>query len=81
MPYIWTEPQLILEHQGDSVYNTYKDENWEHPHSCRHTTDVAEQATSFDIHDLKSYQSREDSITILRRLIELGEITIPPEEE
>ena len=81
MPYIWTEPQLVLEHQGVSIYNTYKDENWERPHSCLYTTDVAEQAIPFDIRDLRSYQSGEEHITILKRAIERDEIPTPPSEE
>ena len=81
MPYIWTEPQQVLEHQGVLIYNTYKDENWERPYSCLYTTDVAEQAMPFDIRDLKSYQPGGDHIAILKRAIEIGEITIPPEEE
>ena len=81
MPYIWTEPNLVLEHQGISVYNTYKDDSWDRPLECHYTTDVTEQADTFDIHDLASFQPGERHASILKLAIERGEIAAPADEE
>ena len=78
MPYIWTEPALVVEHQGVSVYHVYKDGYW--GCGCReflYTTDSTEQAEPFDIRDLPSFRRDEDHPTILKQAIERGEITAP----
>lgn len=80
MPYIWTEPNLVLEHQGVSVYNTYKDDNWDRPFEYHYTTDITEQTAMFDIRDLDSFRHSEEHISILKQAIEHGEITAPPDE-
>lgn len=80
MPYIWTEPALVLEHQGVSVYNVYKDDNLERAYDYQYTTDVTEQSTPFDIRDLESFRAEKDHKSILIRAIERGEITSPTEE-
>jgi hypothetical protein len=80
MPYIWTEPELVLEHQDVSVYHVYKNEYWDC--GCReflYTTDITEQAEPFDIRGLPSFQHGEDHTVILRLAIERGEITAPAE--
>ena len=82
MPYIWTEPELMVTHQDVAVYRTYKDGYWDC--GCRvywYTTDITEQALSFDIRDLKSYRHDEDHAVILMQAIERGEITVPADEE
>ena len=82
MPYIWTEPAMVLEHQGVSVYNVYKDGFGDC--GCReylYTTDVTEQAEPFDIRDLSDYQHGQDHAVILRRAIENGEITTPADDD
>jgi len=81
MPYIWTEPAIVLEHQGVSVYNVYKDGYWEC--GCReflYTTDITEQAKYFDIRDLPSFQYDVDHDDILKWAIERGEITAPADD-
>jgi len=82
MPYIWTEPALVIAHQGVSVYHVYKDGYW--GCGCReflYTTDVTEQADPFDIRDLGSYQNDEDHIAILKLAIENGELLSPSDGE
>jgi hypothetical protein len=82
MPYIWTEPELVLEHQSVSVYHVYKDGHWDC--GCRmflYTTDITEQAEHLDIRDLPSFRHGEDHVAILRLAIERGEITAPAAEE
>lgn len=81
MPYIWIEPSLILEHQGVSVYNAYKDDNWDRPFEFHYTTDVTEQAAMLDIRDLKCYQAGAEHSVILKQAIESEEITAPATEE
>lgn len=81
MPYIWTEPSLVMEHKGVSVYNAYKDGNWDRPYECHYTTDVTEQAAAFDIRDLESFSTGEEHTAILKRAIERGEISAPADEE
>lgn len=80
MPYIWTEPALVLEYQGVSIYNVYKDDNWERAYDYQYTTDITEQSTPFDIRDLESFHAGKDHKSILKRAIERGEITSPNEE-
>ena len=78
MPYIWTEPELFVEHQGVSVYHVYKDGYWDC--GCRvywYTTDITEQAEPFDIRDLPSFRQDGDHYAILKQAIECGEITTP----
>ena len=82
MPYIWTEPTLVVEYQGVSVYHVYKDGYWDC--GCRvywYTTDITEQAEPFDIRDLDSYQNGEDHAAILKLAIERGEVSAPADEE
>lgn len=81
MPYIWTEPMLVLEHQGVSVYNVYKNDNWESAYEFQYTTDITEDSAPFDLRDLDSYRAGEAHAIILKRAIECGEITVPPDEE
>ena len=81
MPYIWTEPAVVLEHQGISVYNVYKDGYWDC--GCReylYSTDITEQADPFDIRDLPSFQHGKDHAVTLKQAIESGEITVPADE-
>lgn len=80
MPYIWTEPNLVLEHQGISVYNTYKDDNCDRPFEFHYTTDITEQSAAFDIRDLECYQYGGEHTSILKQAIEHGEITAPSDE-
>lgn len=79
MPYAWTEPALVLTHNGVSVYHVYKNQFWDSGHYMyQYTTDVAEEDNPFDIRDLESYrgsQNREDHVSILKQAIERGEIT------
>ena len=75
MPYIWTEPELVLTHQGVSVYYTYRNDYMEEgSYEYHYTTDIGEQS-SFDIRDLDSYQPDASLEDILVRAIEAGEIT------
>ena len=81
MPYIWTEPAVVLEHQGVTIYNVYKDGWWDC--GCReflYTTDITEQAEHFDIRDLPSFQNGADHTVILKQAIEHGEITAPADD-
>jgi hypothetical protein len=56
MPYIWTEPEMVVEHNGVKIYNTYQNGQWEYPRSYHFTTDVTEQPENkFDIRDLPEY--------------------------
>ena len=75
MPYIWTEPELAVRHNGVSVYHVYKNGFWECGRlNDQYTTDITEQ-DSFDIRDLSNYQDAGDHIEILKQAIERGEIT------
>jgi len=78
MPYIWTEPALVIEHQGVSVYHVYRHDHMECGY-CEYwyTTDITEQAEPFDIRNRDSYQNSEDHSVILKQAIERGEITMP----
>lgn len=80
MPYIWTEPMLVLEHLGVSVYNVYKNDNWESAYEFQYTTDITEDSEPFDLRDLDSYRIGDEHAAILKRAIEHGEITAPPDE-
>jgi hypothetical protein len=81
MPYIWTEPAVAVTHQGVTVYHVYKNGYWDQGHYVfQYTTDITEQANPFDIRDLESFRNGDDNSTILKRAIERGESTEPPDE-
>ena len=78
MPYIWTEPELVLKHRGVSVYHVYKDGWWDcGRREFLYTTDITEQSRHFDIRDLVSFQDSEEHIAIMKRAIDTGELTPP----
>ena len=81
MPYIWTEPAEAVAHLGVTVYHVYRNDYWEQGAcECHYRTDITEEAPSFDIRDLESYQSGADHRTLLRLAIERGEITAPADD-
>jgi hypothetical protein len=78
MPYIWTEPLLVLKHLGVSVCNVYKDGYWDRgQYDFQYTTDATEEAEPFDIRDLDCFRDGDSHADILRRAIEGGELADP----
>ena len=68
MPYVWQEPELVVEHQGVSVYHVYQNDFGDQgAYEYHYTTDISEQASFFDIRDLMQYDINTDHIETLVR--------------
>lgn len=81
MPYVWTEPELALEHRGVSVYHVYRNEFMDSGRrEYWYTTDVTENQGGFDIRDLDCYKEGLKHEDVLKLAIEGGEITALSDE-
>lgn len=80
MPYKteWVDPELLLTHNGVSVYRTYRDDDIEDGKSDYwFTTDKLDNEgddTRFDIRDLPNYTCKYSGEVIIKDAIELGYI-------
>jgi len=75
MPYIWTEPEIAIEHNGVTIYHVYKNGFMDSGrYECLYTTDVTENDAAFDIRDLQNYDTQLESIEILKKAIDSGEL-------
>ena len=76
MPYIWTEPEEVLQHNDTTVYHVYKNEFIESGrYEFLYTTDVTENNAAFDIRDLQDYDPKLEPAEILKKAIDSGELT------
>lgn len=58
MPYKWTEPELMVDHNDVQVYRTYKDSQWNDPMTYWYnTSQVEEEEFEFDIRELPGYSA------------------------
>lgn len=84
MPYKWTEPEIVLEHAGITVYCCYKDGWWDRPLRYSFTTDMCEREDAeFDVRDLPvpNGVDHNDHKAIICAAIDEGLITQFEEEE
>lgn len=82
MPYAWVEPDVAVEHNGVTIYHTYKEDDYNQRLFYWYTVDQGE-SSSFDIRDLPEYDRTLSHEDILRRAIDnkslllMEEIEIP----
>lgn len=72
MPMQWTEPEVAVEHNGVTVWHTYKDGEYisEYWYTCNESDDDIDGESAFDIRELDvEGETHED---ILRAAIEAG---------
>jgi len=74
MPLTWTEPEIVVEHNGVTVYHTYKD--GEYAASYWYTLDPSQDdwecESAFDIRDLAVNVESDNHEDILRVAIDAG---------
>jgi hypothetical protein len=76
MPYDWVEPHEVLRHYGVSVYNAYKEDDWDEPYEFIFTTDICEQPErKFDIRESPTYNRELTVEENLKKAIEQEQIT------
>jgi len=81
MPQMWVEPGLVISHNGVSVYNTYRNDNYNDPYTYQFTTDITEQGDPFDIRDLSCFSAEKERDEILKEAILLGEVKAPADDQ
>lgn len=83
MPMIWTEPEVAVEHNGVTVYHTYKDGEYrsQYWYTLDESADDWECAEAFDIRELQAYTDvdGDDAAAILKAAIESGELDHAPD--
>lgn len=75
MPMTWTEPEAVVEHNGVTVYHTYKDGDYrsEFWYTLDQSDDDWEGESAFDVRDLGVEGDVEgDHKEILRAAIDAG---------
>jgi len=76
MPYIWTEPDLFVEHNDVEVYHTYRNDRYDDGvKEFWYTTNLLSTDNDFDIRDLENYDTTKSHKEILIEAIEKGFIT------
>lgn len=79
MPKIYTAPDTFLEYKDITIYNTYKNGDYDNgPLEYLFTADINEdEENEFDIRALSTYEQNKDYENIIKEAIDRKEIFVP----
>lgn len=79
MPYIWTSPEIFLEHKGVTIYNVYNGDllvNPKRTHYFGFSAECNDEGhDSFDVTELPTWNATKDIRAAIIKAIDLGILT------
>ena len=74
MPYVWNDPECLLEYKGISIYYTYRNDYMEEGRQTYWYTQHLDGSNQFDIRDFDCFDESLFHEEIFRRAIDSDEL-------